>query len=94
MVSAPRTAKSCDMVQGDVSSDNSGKDYDPEKEGSDSVTDDGPKARASGTATWRGKGKRPGKRRSKGELSMLPEMPLDILCEVSSRTNPVTNNGI
>ena len=38
MVSAPRTAKSRDMVQGDVSSDDSGKDYNPEKEGSDSVT--------------------------------------------------------
>ena len=81
------------IVQGGASSGGSGKYYSPEKGGSGSVT-----ARGLKSGTWRKvasrqKEKQPEKRHN-GMLSKLPDMPLDVLYEVSFRIISVTTGMI
>ena len=94
MVSAWWNAKSPQIAQGDVSPGGSGKYYDPERDGSGSVTAQGPKSGASRKVTSRQKGKQSEKRRDVGMLSKLPDMPLDILYEVSSRIISTTDGRV
>jgi len=75
--SSSRTAK------GSVSSDDISKDDDLEEQGSAFITARGPKSRTSENATLKQKVKRSGKRRDAGKLSKLPDMPLDVLYDVS-----------
>ena len=82
------TRQSTKHRRGDASPGDSGEDYCSE-EGSGSVAVRGPKSRTSRKATPKQKGKQPGKRRRAGKLSKLPDMPLDILYEVSYGINSV-----
>ena len=96
MASAWWNAKSPQIAQGDVSPGGSGKYYDPERDGSGSITAQGPKSGASRKVTSRQKGKQSEKRRDVGMLSKLPDMPLDILYEASHRIISGTDdhNGV
>ena len=94
MASAWWNTKSLQIAQGDVYSGGGGKHYNPEKEGSGSVTAQGPKSGTSRKVASRRKGKQSEKGRNVGMLSKLPDMPLDILYEVSSRIISVTNGRI
>jgi hypothetical protein len=76
--------KSHRIFREDVSSGDSGEDYDSE-EGLGSVTRGGRESGASRIVTSKQKGKQPEKRRNAGKLSKLPGMPLDVLYEVSPR---------
>jgi len=86
--------KSPQTVRG-VSSGDISKDYDLEKWSSASLpAPRGPKSRASGITTSKQKGKQPGKRRDAGKLSRLPDMPLDVMYDVSYRIVSVASGGI
>jgi len=86
--------KSRQVVQEDTSASDSGEDYHPEEDGPDSVVARGPKSRASTRTTSKQKGKQHQKRRNAGKLSRLPDMPLDILYEVSHRTKYIIYDGV
>ena len=77
MASVRRSIRSSQAVQGGV-------DYDPEKQGSGSVKPrpEGPKSKTPGTEQ---EGKQSRKNPSAGALSVLPDMPLDVLYDVSCR---------
>ena len=94
MASAWWDTKSPQIAQGVVSSGDSGKCWDPEEGGSGSVPARGPKSGASRRVASRQKGKQPEKRRNVGMLSKLPDMPLDIVYEVSSGIIPITDGRI
>ena len=94
MASAWWSMKSPQIAQGDLSSGDSGKYWDQEEGGSGSVPARGPKSGASRRVASRQKGKQPEKRRNVGMLSKLPDMPLDILYEVSSGIIPITDGRI
>ena len=93
MVSAQRNTKSPQIFQEDVSSSDSDEDY-HSAEDSRSVMTGGNKSRTSRTTTSKQKGKQPQKRRYAGKLSKLLDMPLDVLYEVSHRTDSFTEDGI
>ena len=82
------------IVREDLPSGDSGEDYDPEEKGSGHSM--AQKPRTSAKATSKQKGKQRGGRRNVGKLSKLPDMPLDILYEVSHRIISVTDdhNGV
>ena len=97
MVLAEQCTRSPGITQGDDSSGDNGERHGPEtseNEVTASVTARGPKLKASRKVASGRKGKRPEKRRGEGELSKLPDAPLDILYEVSPRINPVTDDGV
>jgi len=85
-----RSTKSRRIVQGDPPPGDGGDGYEPEKVGSGSTTIQGPK---SGEATSKQKGKQPEKRRKAGKLSKLPDMPLDVLYEVSYGIKSIIHGG-
>ena len=72
MVLARQGGNTREAVQGGVSLDDSGKDYDTEKGDPALVTVRGPKSGASRKATPKRKGEQLETRRSEGELSKLP----------------------
>ena len=82
------STKSPQTVRG-ITSGDIGKDDDPEKRGLPSFPTRGPKPGASGKTT----SKRKGKRRDVGKLSRLPDMPLDIIYDVSYRIVSIANDG-
>ena len=90
MVLAEQCAKSLGITQGDGSSEDTEK---TEKEAVGSVTAHEPKPRASGKAASKRKGNQPEKHHGRGELSLLPDIPLDVLYEVSPRIDSVTDDG-
>ena len=97
MVSASQRTESVGVAQVDPPSGDGGEHHRPEKaekESTSSVTVREPKSRASRKAATKRKGKQPDKRRGEGDLSKLPDMPLDIMYEVSLRISPVTSDGI
>lgn len=89
-----RSTNSRQVVQEAVPSSDSGEDYDPEKEPSCSVVTRGSKSRTARKATVKEKGKQPEKRRNAGKLSRLPDMPLDVLYEVSYRPKFIADDGM
>ena len=94
MVPAGRSATSRQVIREGVPLDNNSENYNPEGEGSDPSMTRRPTPRE---GTSKQKGKQRGGRRNTGKLSKLPDMPLDILYEVSYRTISVTDdicNGI
>jgi len=93
MLSAQRNTKSRQIFREDVSSGDSDEDYDSGDD-SRSVTTGGNKPRALRTTTLKQKGKQPQKRRYAGKLSKLLDMPLDVLYEVSHRTDSFTKDRI
>ena len=82
------------IAHGGTSSGGSGKHYGPEKDGSGSVTAQGLKSGTWRKAASRQKEKQPEKRCNAGMLSKLPDMPLDVLYEVSFRIISVTTSTI
>jgi len=82
------------IAQENVSRGDEDEDYDSEEERSRPVTKRGPKPKAPRKVASKWKGKQPEKRRNAGKLSKLPDMPLDILHEVSYRTNSVAEHGL
>jgi hypothetical protein len=87
------TRQSTKYRRGDVTPGDSGEDYCSE-EGSGSIAVRGPKSRTSRKATSKKEGKQPVKRRRAGKLSKLPDMPLDILYEVSYGINSVDGGEV
>lgn len=73
-------------VRGVSSGDRASRGYDLEKwQAAPFPAPRGPKSRASESITSKQKGKQPGKRRDAGNLSRLPDMPLDVMYDVSYR---------
>ena len=93
MLPARPRSKSCQTFREGVPSDNGDEDYGP-KDASHSVATRGRKSTAPTTATLKRKGKQPGKRRNAGKLSKLPNMPLDILYDVSHKVDSFTDDRI
>lgn len=94
MLSVQQKKKLRQTTHGDVSYDDSDEDYDPEEGGSRSVTEKGSESstKASRKTASKRKGKQPEKRRNAGKLSKLPDMPLDILYEVSYTAYSITKD--
>ena len=88
-----RCTKSPRIARGVVPSSERSRSHDPDKEGSGSVTTQGSRSRDPRKATLKRKWKQPEKLRNAGKLSKLPDMPLDVLYEVSYRTIPATDDG-
>lgn len=77
-----------------VTSGDIGKDEDPEKRGSAAFSARGPKFRVSGNTASKKKWKHPGTRRDAGRLSRLPDMPLDVMYDVSYRIASIAGGGV
>jgi len=92
MVSTRRSVKAC---QNGVPLSDNGADYRPEEGGSGPVTARALRleSRTLRKATLTQKGKQPKRRRNKGKLSKLLDMPLDVLYEVSYRVVPSPKAG-
>jgi len=82
MDSVQRSTKPPDIAQ-DLPFGISGEDHGPEERSSSSITARGQKTTASRKVTSRGGGEQPEECRNVGELSRLPDIPLDILYEVT-----------
>jgi len=96
MVSAEHCTKLPGITQGDDSSGDSGEHYGPEKaeeEATGSVMPRRPKPKVSRKVASKGKGRQLEKRHDEGELSKLPDMPLDVLYQVSPRINSIPMTG-
>ena len=83
MTSARWNGKSPQAVQSGVSSGVIDKDYDLEKRSSVSDIARAHKSRSEGKDISKQRGKQPGKLRNAGKLSKLPDMPIDIMYDVS-----------
>ena len=93
MVSTRRSARLRQAIQEGARSNDGGEDCDTREEGPDPTTGQGRKSGALRKVTPKQNGKQRGKRRNAGNLSLLPDMPLDILREVSAWTISVTDDG-
>ena len=93
MVSTRQSTKRRQTVREGAHLGDSGEDYDPGDESSGLPKARRPKPRASGKGTSEQKGKQRGGRRNAGRLSKLPDMPLDILYEVSGGIVPSLTTG-
>jgi len=82
------------IAQDDVSRGDGDEDCDSEEGGSRPVTKIGPIPKVPRKAASEWKGKQPEKYRDAGKLSKLPDMPLDILYDVSYRTNATTEESL
>ena len=89
MPPARQNTKSRQIAQDDAFRGD-GEDYDLEEGGSCSVTKRGSKSKAPRKVASKWKGKQSEKHNNVGKLSKLPDMPLDILYEVSYRTSSET----
>ena len=91
MAPARQPTRSPQAVQRGVHSGRSGGDYDPDKQGSGPRSMIGPEPRASGKTTLKQEEKQSGKNHDAGKHSMLQNMPLDVLYDVSCGTISVSD---